>query len=366
MSYISQSSLPVAAHRRSVTAMARKAITRRSALVGFTAMMLSGCSRRDTTDHSAESSAPSLPDSSARPPAKPSASAASADESSGVERRQLLSYEEVIASGPLAEKEAIRRAPWATSVRDRGTLIRGGTQNNLIFSVSTSPGAAPRGFDAGITQLLARYLLGDGGEEQVQYIESTVDTRESLLTSGSVDCVVATYLVTEERRRSVDFAGPYYLTGTAIQVRTDDASQITSPADLTGKDIVTLDGSAGPEAITALVPGPGSVQILPDNASCLLMLEDGLVDAYVCDQGVLLNNAAADDAVTVVSEPMLTEPYGIGLPKGSGAREFVDSFLEQIIAMGTWTDLWAATVGQVSSGPAPEPPSPGTQGFESR
>ncbi|AXK47023.1 transporter substrate-binding domain-containing protein [Brachybacterium saurashtrense] len=342
--------------------MTRNVCARRTALAGLAALALSACSRRDATDLSAESGPPSPSASSVRRDATPSSAAAPTEESTSLERRQPLSYEEVIASGPLAEEGAIRNSTWATGVRDRGTLVRGGTLHNPVFSISMSPDATPRGFDAGITQLLARYLLGAGGEEQVHYIESSVDTRESLLTSGSVDCVVATYLITEERRRFVDFAGPYYLTGTAIQVRTDDASQITSPADLAGRDLVTLDGSAGPEAIESHVPRPRTVQILPDNESCLLMLEEGRVDAYVCDQGILLRNVVADAAVAVVGEPILTRPYGIGLPRGGDAREFVDTFLEQMVATGTWTHLSEAILGQITSGPTPEPPSPGDPG----
>ena len=269
-------------------------------------------------------------------------------------------FADVIASGPVAADDAIAGSAWAAAIKEKGQLIRGGTVANQVFSLASTTGGQPTGFDAGITQLLAKYILGEGGEEKVEYIDTTVETRETLVQNGTVDCVIATYSITPERLEVIDFAGPYYLSGTAIQVRTEDAESISGPEDLTGKNLVTQANSTGIQAIEEFVTDPGDVQTLPDNESCVAALKQGRADAYVLDQGVLLGNSAADPEVTVVGEPFVDDPYGVGLSKDvEGAVDFVNAFLQEIIDSGAWEQLWTATIGEVMDTEAPEPPVPG-------
>ena len=269
-------------------------------------------------------------------------------------------FADVIASGPVAEDDAVAASAWAAAIKEKDQLIRGGTVANQVFSLASTTGGQPTGFDAGITQLLAKYILGEGGDEKVEYIDTTVETRETLVQNGTVDCVIATYSITPERLEVIDFAGPYYLSGTAIQVRTEDAESISGPEDLTGKNLVTQANSTGIQAIEEFVTDPGDVQTLPDNESCVAALKQGRADAYVLDQGVLLGNSAADPEVTVVGEPFVDDPYGVGLAKDSeGAVDFVNAFLQEIIDSGAWEQLWTATIGEVMDTEAPEPPVPG-------
>ena len=269
-------------------------------------------------------------------------------------------FTDAVNAGPVADDAAVQASAWATKIKEAGQLKRGGTVANQVFSLADTSGGNPTGFDAGITQLLARYILGEDGADKVEYIDTTVDTRETLVQNGTVDCVIATYSITPERLEVINFAGPYYLSGTAIQVRTEDAESISGPADLTGKNLVTQSNSTGIQAIEDHVTDPGDVQQLPDNESCVAALKQGRADAYVLDQGVLLGNSKADPDVTVVGEPFVDDPYGIGLSKDNeDALEFVNTFLQAIIDDGTWEKLWTATVGEVIDGEAPEPPVPG-------
>jgi len=271
-------------------------------------------------------------------------------------------FADVIASGPVAADDAVAGSAWAAAIKEKDQLIRGGTVANQVFSLASTTGGQPTGFDAGITQLLAKYILGEGGEEKVEYIDTTVETRETLVQNGTVDCVIATYSITPERLEVIDFAGPYYLSGTAVQVRTEDAESISGPEDLTGKKVVTQANSTGIQAAEEFIPDYDAslVQTLPDNESCVAALKQGRADAYVLDQGVLLGNSAADPEVTVVGEPFVDDPYGVGLSKDAeGAVDFVNAFLQEIIDSGAWEKLWTATIGEVMDTEAPEPPVPG-------
>src|SRR5699024_3953669 len=269
---------------------------------------------------------------------------------------------DALASGPVAGDDVIAASAWAAAIKEKGQLVRGGTVANQVFSLASTTGGMPTGFDAGITQLLAKYILGEGGEEKVEYIDTTVETRETMVQNGTVDCVIATYSITPERLEVIDFAGPYYLSGTAIQVRAEDREEISGPEDLTGLKIVTQANSTGIQAAEESVPDYDAslVQTLPDNESCVAALKQGRADAYVLDQGVLLGNSAADEDVVVVGEPFVDDPYGIGLSKeAEGALDFCNTFLQEIIDSGSWEALWTATIGEVVDGEAPTPPTPG-------
>src|SRR5699024_2337951 len=163
--------------------------------------------------------------------------------------------------------------------------------------------------------------------------------RETMVQNGTVDCVIATYSITPERLEVIDFAGPYYLSGTAIQVRAEDREEISGPEDLTGLKIVTQANSTGIQAAEENVPDYDA------------SLKQGRADAYVLDQGVLLGNSAADEDGVVVGEPFVDDPYGIGLSKETEcALDFCNTFLQEIIDSGSWEALWTATIGEVVDG----------------
>jgi glutamate transport system substrate-binding protein len=65
--------------------------------------------------------------------------------------------------------------------------------------------------------------------------------REDLISSGKVDIVVATYTINDERKKRIDFAGPYFVAQQDIMVRADDTS-IKSADDLNGRKVCTLGG----------------------------------------------------------------------------------------------------------------------------
>ena len=96
--------------------------------------------------------------------------------------------------------------------------------------------------------MLAHYITGKAGDNTVELVVTTVDTRETLIQNGTVDAVFATYTITPARAKKVAFAGPYYNSGAAIMVKADD-DDIKSVKDLDGKTVAT---EANSTALTAL------------------------------------------------------------------------------------------------------------------
>ena len=70
-------------------------------------------------------------------------------------------FDALIASGPVAGADTIEASQWAKTVKEAGVLRVGGTRTSFLFSQLDETDNGIRGFDAGLYQLLARYILGD-------------------------------------------------------------------------------------------------------------------------------------------------------------------------------------------------------------
>lgn len=288
----------------------------------------------------------------------PDAPAPGNDDAAATEGFSLEAYDAIIAQGAVADDATIEANEWATAIRDAGVLKIGGTETSQLFSL-VDPTVSDKavGFDAGLSQLLAKYITGEPNTELNQV---TSDTREEVLVSGAVDAVFATYSITPQRAERVDFAGPYYSSQAAILVKSDN-TDINGVDDLAGKTVATQSGSTGVTLLEEFAP-EAKVDALPDHSQALASVQQGRSDAYVIDQSLLLNALLSNDDVKIVGEPFgPVDPYGIGLPKGSDATAFVNAWLTQIIDDGTWLELWEATIGaKTGTNIEPTPPTPGS------
>ncbi|MDR2033900.1 MAG: transporter substrate-binding domain-containing protein [Helicobacteraceae bacterium] len=95
------------------------------------------------------------------------------------------------------------------------------------------------GYDIYFVKRLAKELLGD--ENKVEYTLVEPAARVDILESGRVDIVFANFTVTEERKKRVDFANPYFKT--AIGVVSSEKDYITDLKQLKGKKLIVIRGT---------------------------------------------------------------------------------------------------------------------------
>jgi glutamate transport system substrate-binding protein len=270
----------------------------------------------------------------------------------------VSAYDQIVGAGPVADPAAVDANAWAKKIKDAGTLRTGGSDSGPLFSMKDPSTGKITGFDAGLAQLLSRYITGktDG---PIALTVTTVDTRETLIQNGTVDTVFATYSITPERAKKVAFAGPYYRSGNAVMVLADTTA-ISSAKDLDGKKVAMQQGSTTPASLKKVAPG-AVASLFPNDAQCLAALKTKRVDAYVIDQGILISNASTDPTLKVVGEPFDNDYYGIGVTLADPqAKEFVNAWLTAIESDGSWAKLWKATIGTVVQGDAPAPPKIGS------
>ncbi|MBQ6524776.1 MAG: transporter substrate-binding domain-containing protein [Atopobiaceae bacterium] len=265
-------------------------------------------------------------------------------------------FDALITSGPAADAAAIDANTWAKKVKDAGKLRVGGVETSTLFSQLNEVDGKHRGFDAGLFQMLAFYILGDASAYDLTLVQSS--TRESVLQNDTVDAVFATYTINDERKKLISFAGPYYVGHQGILVKAGN-TDIKGVEDLAGKIVGVQEGSNGRAIVEEYAPNAGEVQELGTDEELRRALEQGRIDAYVVDatlhMGSIIENPGKYE---LAAEFGPEDPLGIGLPKDSDGVAFVNDFLKKIEDAGLWKELYMICLGnRIGVSEAPEPPA---------
>ena len=149
-------------------------------------------------------------------------------------------------------------------------------------------GAKYSGFDVDVANYVAKEL--GHKDSDIQFVEARPPQRETLISTGQVNYIVGTYSITDERKKKVDFAGPYFIAGQDLLVRADDTS-ITGPDTLTGKKLCSVKGSTS--AATSRTSSPGvQLQEYDTYSLCVEALKAKVVDALTTDNTILAGYAS--------------------------------------------------------------------------
>jgi glutamate transport system substrate-binding protein len=169
--------------------------------------------------------------------------------------------------------------------------------------------------------------------------------------------VIASYSITDKRKKVVSFAGPYYVTGQDLLIRKADKDSIKGPDDLAGKKVCSVTGST---PLANIEENYKQAKAVPFSTytECVDQLTTNQVDAVSTDGAILLGYAAKNpDTLMVVGKPFSTEKYGIGLKKDDTQfRKFLDDTLQKAFDKGDWKKAYDSTLGKSGSS-APAPPS---------
>ena len=215
------------------------------------------------------------------------------------------------------------------------------------------------GFDVDVAKYVAKKL--GYSEDEIVWKEAPSKQREAMLQNGDVDMILATYSITDERKKAVSFAGPYFVAGQDLLVRKDDNS-INGPEDLNGKRLCSVTGSTS--AATVKEKFASEVQLMeqPGYAECATALFSGIVDAVTTDDIILAGLASASRGkLRVVGKPFTQEYYGVGIKKGDTAlAKKINAAIAEMIKDGSWERAIADNTEGTSYTPNAEynPPKP--------
>ena len=253
---------------------------------------------------------------------------------------------------------AMPQAPAGTLLRkiqDRGKLIVGVKYDLPTFGYLNPKTNQMEGFDPAIARAIAESIFGD--PNKVEFKEAVTKDRIPFLKDGTVDLVIGTFIITEERLKEVDFSIVYYTTGGRLLVAKD--SPIRSVADLNGKKVGTPQGSV---YVTEL-PKVSKAQVMQfkNDSAALEALLQKQVDATTNNDANLYGLALLNPGVKVVGLTYTRESFGVGMAKGNPElMDAVNTVIKSIKASGKWKQIWKQEIGdKLGMTSIPEPPADG-------
>jgi polar amino acid transport system substrate-binding protein len=235
------------------------------------------------------------------------------------------------------------------AIAARGRLIVGVNQNTYLFGFRDATSGQIVGFDVDIARAVAQAIFGD--PNRIQLVATTSAQRIPYLQNRTVDLVANTMTINCERWKQVSFSTQYYDAGQRVLVpRSSPAKGI---ADLGGKKVCAAAGSTSIRNIAAAAAKPVPVAV-DDWTDCLVLLQQGQVDAISTDDTILAGLAAQDPTTHLVGDRFTSEPYGLAVNQQSADFvRFVNAVLARMRSDGTWSAIYAKWLGA----PAPAPPA---------
>jgi len=214
------------------------------------------------------------------------------------------------------------------AIRERGVLRVGVKVDVPRFGYLNPDADEMEGMEVDLARAIAKDILGDDGA--VKFINITTQTRSAMLDNDGIDVVIATFTITEERRKSFNFSRSYFTDELGYLVKLD--SSVKRPEDLNGKSVGVTQAGTAKAAIENEGKRLGIDVTLREYGSypeVKAALDDGGVEAFVADKSILYGYL--DDACVLLDDGFNSQQYGIATKlenKKLAAR--VDSLLETL------------------------------------
>ena len=260
------------------------------------------------------------------------------------------------ASSAAGSTAAASTTEWPEDVQeivDRGVL-RVGVKNAVPgFGYQDPLTGEYSGLEIDLANKIAEYLGVD-----VEFTTVTAATRGELLDSGDIDCVLATFTITDERKETWDFTTPYYTD--AVTVLVEDSSGISSLSDLVGKTVGVSSGSTSARELVRAMVDKGLISgdnFDPDTFDATTWTEGvtfhqyddyptistalsaGEVNAFCVDRSILA--IYKTDGRSYIEDEFAPQEYGIATTKGSGLSDVCEQLVTQWLSDGTIDGLIA-------------------------
>ena len=228
-------------------------------------------------------------------------------------------------------------------IAERGRLIVGTDLGSNPLSFRDPISGDIEGFDVDVAHWISEAIFG---EPRVEYRILSTNDRIAALQNNEVDIVVKSMSITCDRLEQVAFSSPYYSASQRLLVYRN--SGIEDAGQLNGR---TVCATAGATSMTRVLRRAPDARTVSTNnwADCLVMLQQGQVDAIAGDDPILAGIAAQDPQVRMVGDAIGHEHYGVGIPLGrNDLVRFVNGVLAQRRADGSWQESherWLSVLG---------------------
>jgi ABC-type amino acid transport substrate-binding protein len=190
---------------------------------------------------------------------------------------------------------------------------------------------------------------------QIKWVPVTVQSRFEAVAKGRADMECSSSTITLARMKQVDFSSVIFVETTGLLVKS--ASGVRSFDNLGGKKIAVIAGTTNEVAVNAqLKRRLLSATVVPFKTrdEALAALEQDKADAFASDKLLIVGavtKAKDPRSLTLLTEELSFEPYGIVLPRGDASfRLAVNTGLAQLYASGQVVEIfrrWFEAFGQI-------------------
>ncbi len=146
-------------------------------------------------------------------------------------------------------------------------------------AVAIAAGGYADGYDVRIAKIIAEELGMD-----LEIVKTEWDGLAPALLSGKIDCIIAGMSPTQERKVTIDFTDPYYVTELCVVVRKDSAyAGAKTLADFSGAKI-TGQLNTFHYGVIDQVPGVVKQPAMETFPAMTVAVTAGAIDGYVADR----------------------------------------------------------------------------------
>ena len=242
--------------------------------------------------------------------------------------------------------------PTVDAIRARGALHVGVSADTLLMGSRNPLSGQIEGFDIDMLKAVSAAIFGDARPLQFRVITSA--QRLEVLENHEVDLVARTFTMNCERWETIAFSAEYLTAGQKVLVTRDsEAASIEDLEALGDQRVCAPEGTTTLERLQETFPGVEAVSS-PTHTGCLVLFQQGKVDAITGDDTILAGFVAQDPYAKVVGDAFSAEPYGIGVAADQvDLVQFVNGVLDQAKADGTWAASYSTWLGALGAAPVP-------------
>ena len=256
--------------------------------------------------------------------------------------------EEASTQAPSEEAKSftINETEAVKAIKERGYMLVGCKNDVPGFGYYNEETGAYEGGEIELAYHIAAKIFGVSYEEAaaqelVQFQTVAVADREKVLQEGTVDYVIATYTVTEERGKLVDFSNSYYTSAVGLMIQNkglDDSSlgqeEIRSIHDLDGKIIGVSTGSTTRADMMSYCE-KNMINITPrfveysDYDSMSTALDEGNIDVFCVDTTIL--KGYLEGTREILADRFAAQKYAVASGKeAAGLADVANAVIEEL------------------------------------
>ena len=224
-------------------------------------------------------------------------------------------------------------------IRQRGKIIIAIDLNSPPFGMADDK-LNPYGSDVTSAQMLAKDL-----GVALEIVQVTGPNRVPYLLTGKADIVMASFSITPERAKVVDFSLPYSAADSVVAAFA--STPIGSLADLAGKRVGVVRGNLQDTLLIPLVPKGTTMVRFDDDATNAIALLSGQVDAIGTAKELVVETAQRNPDKHIETKfSVKVVPQGIGMRKGETAlKAWIDNWVTVNMKNGRLGDSYQKAAG---------------------